>query len=103
VVRIIFRKLLSNLWGKILENHFRTYPEINWNSLKYCQATETSIIMVFYWINLISFSCAMSDVPLTAIYFGNVQGNVFMNHWEVRVNLLCISLIILLLAGVLSK
>ena len=87
---IIFRKPLFNLWGKILENHFRTYPEINWNSLKYYQAAEASqsIIMIF-------FSCAMPDVPLTAIYFGNVQGNVFMNHWEVR-NFLSIALVILL-------
>ncbi|CAI2309679.1 unnamed protein product [Caenorhabditis sp. 36 PRJEB53466] len=28
-------------------------------------------------------TCHLVDIPLSAIYFGNIQGGTFINHWEV--------------------
>ncbi|PAV56406.1 hypothetical protein WR25_15506 isoform D [Diploscapter pachys] len=66
----LFVAAVRNFYSRLFRESLRPYEKAN-------------IVIVspkFFSNQLV---CAMSDVPLTAIYFGNVQGNVFMNHWEV--------------------
>uniref|UniRef100_A0A0K0CZ05 RNA-directed RNA polymerase n=1 Tax=Angiostrongylus cantonensis TaxID=6313 RepID=A0A0K0CZ05_ANGCA len=38
------------------------------------------------FVSLFAHRSCHKAVPLTAIFFGNIQGGVFINHWEVRLS-----------------
>ncbi|KAF1760723.1 hypothetical protein GCK72_008972 [Caenorhabditis remanei] len=46
-----------------------------------CQLGNLVLHSSDFWST--ELTCHLVDIPLSAFYFGNIQGGVFINHWEV--------------------